>query len=229
VAAVAAATRWIASCSAVLPLILFALFWSGDLSLMVAVTTPGLVSCMFLYASASYAGVRAYTSLIRRHGSATAVGLATLRKVATLVTSYGLIPTAATTAHAKHFGTGQVAPSVLILLGLLLSAWSERRKKSPPTTMAATAETKQSPAEPVMAISPSLARRHVDSFSSLSEATSPSHARRDAAADQTRALARDLGLETDQETDAETDVEDTGAGAKRVFHESSHGQACATF
>lgn len=64
--------------------------------------------------------VLAYTELIRRSGPAVAVGVATLRKVVTVVLSYIIFPKSMSRTHVLSFG--------LVLLGLTIGFVGRRKK-----------------------------------------------------------------------------------------------------
>jgi len=81
---------------------------SGELPLLLSriVMYPHVLPLFALYCTASYAGINAYTSLIARHGSVLTVGLATLRKICTIVLSYLFI---GDSALVKSGATGGVS------------------------------------------------------------------------------------------------------------------------
>ena len=239
--------------AAVLPLLAIALIYSGELPLVWERVRgqPGLLLLFCLYSTCSFLGVNAYTSLIKKHGSVLTVGLATLRKICTIVLSYVFIasssasqvasdsslPSAPGLSHPldpvilrpppeKHFGTHHLIPSVLIVVGLGLSAWIERNKHgaaaapAPLSTAAAAANghshTDHAHASPLSGAP-----------SSASSAASPSPPPSSAAA--TRLLAAELGLETDREGETSADEDGhsgvgNGSGHRLSKHASQFSQ-----
>ena len=64
--------------------------------------------------------VFSYTRLIKESGSVVAVGVATLRKVVTVILSYAVYPKPFTMTHAIS--------SVLVLGGILLSSYAKQQQ-----------------------------------------------------------------------------------------------------
>jgi hypothetical protein len=147
----------------VVPLLLLGVLVSGELRLVASRVAifPHVIPLFVLYCTASYAGIHSYTSMIARHGSVLTVGMATLRKICTIVLSYlfigstALVTSSSTATNSgapvsapqKHFGSQHLFPSLLILLGLLLSAWVDRKKGTDaPTATPASAASSSSAA-----------------------------------------------------------------------------------
>jgi hypothetical protein len=157
----------------VVPLLLLAVLVSGEVRLVASRVAifPHVIPLFVLYCTASYAGIHSYTSMIARHGSVLTVGMATLRKICTIVLSYLFIGSTALVASSsasttatnnsgapmsapqKHFGSQHLFPSLLILLGLLLSAWVDRKKgtDAPTATLASTASSSAATSAAVLA------------------------------------------------------------------------------
>jgi adenosine 3'-phospho 5'-phosphosulfate transporter B3 len=86
----------------------------------VAVTNPRLAGYLTLIGVSLSTAVFAYTRLIKEAGSVVAVGVATLRKVVTVVLSYIFFP--------KRFSRLHFLSSLLVLSGILLSSYAKQKK-----------------------------------------------------------------------------------------------------
>ncbi|KAG7353767.1 UAA transporter family protein [Nitzschia inconspicua] len=88
-------------------------------ALRVALVKPSLLCSLTVIGMSLAAAVSAYTRLIQASGSVVAVGVATLRKMVTVILSYFFYP--------KQFSRTHAISSLLILAGVLLSTYAKQR------------------------------------------------------------------------------------------------------
>lgn len=93
---------------------------SGSLmeALMASMSHPRLLGYLFIIGLSLATAVLCYTQLIQQAGSVVAVGVATLRKVATIILSYVVFPKMLSKIHAVS--------GLLVLLGILISSRTKR-------------------------------------------------------------------------------------------------------
>ena len=97
---------------------------SGSLmqALAAAMTHPRLLGYLFIIGISLATAVLCYTQLIQQAGSVVAVGVATLRKVATIILSYVIFPKMLSKIHAVS--------GLLVLIGILISSHTKRSTNS---------------------------------------------------------------------------------------------------
>jgi adenosine 3'-phospho 5'-phosphosulfate transporter B3 len=85
-----------------------------------ALAAPRLVVYLTIIGLSLSTAIFAYTRLIKEAGSVVAVGVATLRKVVTVILSYIVFP--------KQFSQLHLFSSLLVLSGIILSSHAKQKK-----------------------------------------------------------------------------------------------------